>query len=299
MDLRQLEYFRMVSELNNITKAAEKLGVTQPSITVAIKKLEDELGIILFNRNQKKNSLTSEGKVFLKRVENILNEIDDAKKEMSDLQGLDKGLISLGIPMMVGSYLFPNIFSCFKKEFPNIDFSIVEDGSREIVNLLEHGNLDLGIVLLNDIPESLDTITIQENELVACLPLHHPLANKSKITIEDLKNEKLILFGENTFHRKVIVDLFKEKNYEPNIIISSSQIRTIHSLILNEMGITFLLDFIAKKLPDIVIIPLEHSINIKIALAWNKTKYTSLASKAFINYIKEDPCIKKEFTEGI
>lgn len=225
MDLRQLEYFQMVNKLNSITKAAEQLGVTQPSITVAMQKLEEELGVTLINRNQKKVFLTNEGKVFLKRVEKVLNELDDAKKEMIDFQGLDKGVITLGIPMMTGSYIFPDIFSNFKKRFPNIDFVIVEDGSIEIIQSLENGDIDLGLILLDgnlDTPNTLNAITIQENSLVVCLPLNHPLAHRDKISVEDLKNEKLILFRENTLHRKKILDLFKEKDYEPNIILSSS-----------------------------------------------------------------------------
>lgn len=288
MDLRQMEYFQMVSKLNNITKAAESLGVTQPSITVALKKLEDELGVTLINRNQRKITLTSEGEVFLKRVEKIFNEVDDAKKEMKDFQELDKGIINLGIPMMTGSYLFPDIFSGFKHFYPHIDFSIVEDGSIELSDLLEEGSLDLAIILLNDIPDTLETIIIQENELVACLPFNHPLADREKVSIDDLKNEKLILFRENTLHRKKILDLFREKNYEPNIILSSSQIETIHSLVINEMGATFLLDFVAKTFSDMVAVPLEHSFNVKIVLAWKKSKYISLASQAFINFIKEN-----------
>ena len=111
MELRQLEYFQMASRLKNITRAAERLRVSQPNITVAIKKLEAELGIQLFDRSQKQLSLTPEGTVFLGRVEVALRNIQDAVLEVNDYKQLQKGTIKIGIPPMMGAYLFPKIFS--------------------------------------------------------------------------------------------------------------------------------------------------------------------------------------------
>ena len=101
MELRQLEYFQMASRLKNITRAAERLRVSQPNITVAIKKLEGELGIQLFDRSQKQLSLTPEGAVFLGRVEVALRNIQDAVLEVNDYKQLQKGTIKIGIPPMI------------------------------------------------------------------------------------------------------------------------------------------------------------------------------------------------------
>ena len=107
MELRQLEYFQMASRLRNITRAAERLRVSQPNITVAIKKLEAELGIQLFDRSQKQLALTPEGAVFLNRVELALRNIQDAVLEVNDYKQLQKGTIKIGVPPMMGAYLFP------------------------------------------------------------------------------------------------------------------------------------------------------------------------------------------------
>ena len=98
MELRQLEYFQMASRLRNITRAAERLRVSQPNITVAIKKLEAELGIQLFDRSQKQLALTPEGAVFLNRIELALRNIQDAVLEVNDYKQLQKGTIKIGIP---------------------------------------------------------------------------------------------------------------------------------------------------------------------------------------------------------
>ena len=103
MELRQLEYFQTASRLRNITRAARLLKVSQPNITVAIKKLEAELGILLFDRSQKQLTLTPEGAVFLKRIEVALRTIDDAILEVNDYKQLQKGTIKIGIPPMMGA----------------------------------------------------------------------------------------------------------------------------------------------------------------------------------------------------
>ncbi len=128
MELRQLEYFQMVSHLNSVTRAAEQLHVAQPSITVAIQKLEDELDVSLFNHCKKRLTLTNQGYIFLKRVDNILSNIQDALQELDDYKRIEKKIIKLGVPPMIGSFLFPQIFSNFQKQYPSLKLSTSQLG---------------------------------------------------------------------------------------------------------------------------------------------------------------------------
>lgn len=288
MDLRQLEYFQMVSRLNNITRAAERLHVAQPSITVAIKKLEEELGVQLFDRSQKKIVLTAEGQVFLHRVESILGSLEEAVIEMQDYQGLAKGIIKLGVPPMIGSFIFPEIFAGFRKKYPNIDFIITEDGSLAVRELLEQGVLDLGIIIMKEESRYLDTVLIQENQIVACLPLGHHLAGARSISFADLRYEKFIMLKEDTYHRRVVLEACEKAGYFPEIILSSSQTETIRALVANGLGISFLLESIAQRKKDLVWIPLADPLKIHISLAWKKDKYLSKASQAFIDFAKKE-----------
>ena len=151
MELRQLEYFQMASHLHNITRAAERLRVSQPNITVAIKKLEAELGIQLFDRSQKQLLLTPEGKIFLTRIELALRNIQDAVLEVNDDKQLQKGTIKIGIPPMMGAYLFPKIFSSFQKHYPHLDIFLQEEGSVSIREQLERDELDFGIIITSSV----------------------------------------------------------------------------------------------------------------------------------------------------
>ena len=137
MELRQLEYFQMVARYRNITRAATHLNVSQPNITVSIKKLENELGVTLFDRGQKHLTLTPEGELFLNRTASAMKQIKDAINEIDDYRELKKGSISIGIPSMIGSFLFDKIFSDFKKLYPYIDVYIYEECSMAIRGMLE------------------------------------------------------------------------------------------------------------------------------------------------------------------
>ena len=285
MELRQLEYFQMASRLNNMTRAAERLHVSQPNITVAIQKLENELGVQLFDRAQKQLTLTPEGLLFRQHVEVVLRELLDAAIEIDDYKQLQKGTLQLGIPPMIGSYLFPQIFHGFQRIHPKLELSIVEEGSLAIHEKLDRGELDLGIVILANAPSSLNLLPISRNQILVCLPPGHPLARCASIDIKDLQEQPLIMLKEDSYHRRIILSEFDKYQFLPRIILSSNQINTIKTLVSTGMGLSFLLDVIVEKEPTIVGRPLSNPLYVDIGLAWKRERYLSLASRAFIDFI--------------
>ena len=286
MELRQLEYFQMASRLKNITRAAERLNVSQPNITVAIKKLEAELGIQLFDRSQKQLSLTPEGTIFLNRIELALRNIQDAVLEVNDYKQLQKGTIKIGIPSMIGAYLFPRIFSSFQHLYPHLDICLYEEGSMTIREQLERDELDFGIVILSDASSSLQLLPMARNQIVACVPEEHPLARKNSININDISEADLIMLKEGSFLRYMVLNKLKMANISPNIVLESNQIETIKGLVSTNVGISFLLDFIVKGTPGIKILPFEDPIYVDLGLAWKKERYISKAAQSFIDFCK-------------
>lgn len=285
MDLRQMEYFQMVCRLNNLTRAAERLHVAQPAISVAMQKLEEELGVQLFSRSQKQFTLTTEGQIFLARVEDILSRTQDAILEMHEYRELRKGTIKLGVPPMIGSYLFPHIFAGFKQVYPSLDLSVIEEGSLAIRGMLERDELDLGIVITCHMSPLLQSELITSGEILVCLSPFHPLAGVEKVDFAQLRQEPFILLKEDTYHRQVILQQCKRHNFEPNIILASSQIDTIRGLVARGVGISFLFDVVARKDPQIQCVPLSEPLCIEIGLAWKKDRYFSKASQAFLDYM--------------
>ncbi len=286
MELRQLEYFQMASRLKNITRAAERLRVSQPNITVAIKKLETELGIQLFDRSQKQLALTPEGAVFLNRIELALRNIQDAVLEVNDYKQLQKGTIKIGIPSMIGAYLFPKIFSSFQRQYPHLDIYLYEEGSMAIREQLERDELDFGIVIISNASQSLQLLPMSTSQIAACVPENHPLAAKDSISIQDLTDADLIMLKEGSFLRHLVLDKLKAANITPNIVLESNQIETIKGLVSSGVGLAFLLDFIVDGTPGIKALPLDEPIFVDVGLAWKKDRYISKAAQSFMDFCK-------------
>jgi len=285
MELRQLEYFQAVSRLKNITRAAEKMYVTQPTITLAIQRLEEELGVVLFDRSQRNFMLTAEGHVFLKHIDSILQGLKDAIIEMQDHASLQKGSIKLGLPPMVGTFFLPTLFIDFQKQYPAVEITTVEAGSMSIRELLKNGEIDIGIVVITEPEPQLNTLPIAKGEIHACLSTEHPLSKETVLSFDQLRNESFVLIPDGTYVRRTIAAEFKRNNIIPRIILSSGQVETLLRLVKKGVAISFLIDFIARQYPDIAVIPLSNPLPIEIGLAWKKDKSLSYASRAFVDFM--------------
>lgn len=286
MDLRQLEYFQMVSRLNNMTRAAERLHVAQPAISVAIQKLEEELGVQLFDRSQKQFALTTEGRVFLERTEEILVKVQDAVLEMSDYRELRRGSLRLGVPPMIGSCLFPHFFAGFRQLYPQLELHVTEEGSLSLRSLLEAEALDLGIVITSKVSDRLAVQPITTGEILVCVSPQHRLAGLDTVEFSQLSEEPFILLKEDTYHRQIILQECKKHQFNPHIVLSSSQVDTIRGLVAKGVGISFLLEGIAKKDSSIHCLHLHERLTIEIGLVWKKDRCLSRAAQTFKEFMQ-------------
>lgn len=285
MELRQLEYFHAVSRLNSITKAAGQFRIAQPSVTVAIKKLEEELGVQLFNRSQRQITLTSEGRIFQQRIGDILNRLYDSVKEMQDYRSLHKGSIKIGITPIIGAILFPHIFAQFCRAYPQFELAFVEGGSLFVRGQLEQGEIDIGILIVSNASSRLDTVPVTTGQVLVCLPHQHPLSKLPEIPFNELRDQSFILFKEDTYSRQMILEECAKYDFTPRIIFSSRQIETILSLVEQGVGISFLPAAIVKKHAYVTSRPLSSPLFIQAGLAWNRERYLSKAAKAFIDFV--------------
>lgn len=286
MTLVQLQYFRAVCKHNNITKAAAELHITQPSISNAIKDLEEEFGIKLFYRLSKGLSLTEEGRVFLDKAEEILNAAGSLERQMRDL-GNKKKEITIGVPPMIGTILFPYMFSRFHQLYPDIRLSIVEYGSVHTRRLVANGTLDAAIAAFDrNKDESFEYVKIMDTETLFCASNNHPLAGKSAVSIELIKEEPLVLFKEDSYQASVTKRLFRSVGAEPNVILYSSQLHTIKELVANNVASSVLFHGVIGYNEGIVGIPFSTPLVTEIQLIWNKDKhlYSNLAK--FIDFTR-------------
>ncbi len=287
MELRQLQYFQSVGRLLSITKTADKFNIAQPSVTIAIQSLEKELGVQLLDRSRRQIAFTAEGNVFLQKVDEVLSLLADSVRQMTDCSALNHGYIRLGITPTTSSVIFPRIFTEFHTHYPHIHLTSVEEGSFAAVNLLEQGELDIGIIIISDLASGLDILPLATEQVVLCLPTDHPLVNHKNITFKALKDYPFLLFKEDTYLRQIILQECKKNQITPNIAFSSSQIETVIGLVQEGAGITFLLEATVRKYADMVCRPLANPLTVQMGLAWNKDKYLSKAVRAFIDFVAE------------
>lgn len=284
MTLKQLEYFLAVCKYENITRAAENLHVSQPSITTSIKNLEDFLGVSLIDRSSKKIAITEEGKLLEGRAKEILKLVDDTAEEVMDFGDRKKSIIRIGVPPMIGSFLFPGIFIEFSRKHPEIELKAVENGSLETKRLLEEDEIDAAFIILESYEET-EVKPIVQTQVQFCVNMENKLARNDVISMDEIGREPVIMLKEGFYHNKVVRERYSQSKVEPNIIYYSNQLDTIKSFVKSNIGSAFLIREIVHHEKDIKAIPLKNPIEINIGLVWKRDRYVSEATRKFIDFL--------------
>ncbi|ROV59476.1 LysR family transcriptional regulator [Vibrio ponticus] len=287
MDSKHLKHFVTVAEFGHFTQAAKALHIAQPALSISIKKFEQQLGMTLFRRNERKVELTDEGKVLLKHAKRVLQQIDDAKLAMDELKGLEKGEVRLGAPSMMGSYFFPQILMAFKSRYPDLKLTLVDAGTGSIRKMLLNGELDIGVINLDkQVPDDLETDILLHSEMVAVVGKDHPFASKQSVRFDEFFEQDLVMFKEGYFHRDYIEAKAKENALELECAFETNLLPLILSIVRREFAITALLDLVTHHEADIVGVPFEQPVKLDLALAWRKGGYLSIADRTFIEFVK-------------
>lgn len=287
MELRQLECFCAVSSLENFTKAAQFLHISQPSVTKTVQSLESELNLELFDRKQKHVCLTDAGQVFLIHAKKILQDVQMAQVSLERFRVPKGGVIKLGVPPMVESYLFPNFFVKFMATNPKIFLELQEFGDSNIIReKLDGGELDFGIIFLNPEEHSEKFLILLEDEFYLCLPTTHRLANEKKISFDELHEEKFILQPNGTFQNFVTIERAAVAGFSPKILLTTSQFKTIKELVANGVAVSLLPKFAIKKSTEFKTVPINPPIRFAVALAGNKFKELSPLCLHFFGFVE-------------
>ena len=196
IELHQLRYFVAVAEERHFTKAARGLRVAQPSVSRAIRVLEEELGTPLFHRMTGNVALTPAGETLLPWARRVLADVDGATGEVRELADLRRGRLAVGATPSLTITLLPPALAKFHMAFPGIELVLHEAGSRDLVAELEQGALDVALVIMPVRHENLETAPLLREELVIAVPHDHPLASRKTVPIADLKGVPLVMFRD-------------------------------------------------------------------------------------------------------
>lgn len=286
MKLLQMKYFQTVCRYGSITKAAEELFVSQPTISFCIKELEDEFGVKLFHRRHNRLQLTVEGGYFLDKVNYILQSVDALSSQMKNM-GNNRNHVKIAVPAMISTFLFPQIFNAYNEVYPELQLEMLETGSLQARKLVDANSVDLGITILDSaVEDSYNVVPLVKTELVFCVSKTHPLANCQKISFKQLADQQIILFKADSYQNIFIKRAFSEVGVQPNILLYSSQLYTIKEFLSYGNVGAFLYRQVAEMDDDLVCIPLEQAIFQDIVLIWTKSGSLYSDAENFIQFAK-------------
>lgn len=303
MTQKELLYVKTITEEKSIAKAAKKLYLAQPSLSQSIQRLEETLGVSLFNRTRNGVTLTYAGERYYQMASQILKIYQDFETEISDFNELQTGRIHIGIPNHLGSIILPRILPDFHKTFPNIDIYVTEGNSTQLEHLLLTGKLDLSIMhapATTPHPQLIHTILSRDVFLLVCRQ-SHPLHKNARrlpnypypvIEINELKNESFLMVSKEQRIRQVTDSVLKKAGItQPKIVLTLKNYDTIQKLAIAGMGITLIpaeyTNLAASKHPgNYLCIESKYDVHWDMCVTTAKGTYLSKASQCFIQQIQ-------------
>lgn len=240
MEMHQLEYVLAVAKYHNFARAAEEVKTSQSSLSQQISKLEDELGVSLFVRKTRSVELSPAGIEFVVHAERIMAEINDARRCIHGYVSFEEGDLKVGMIPVVGHYRIPNLISAFKKNFPHIKISLRERQCRELLDMLHNSDIDAAFTRQPCSDTNTHCIPLVTDHMVILTSNRHPLANKRSVSLKELQYEDFILPPPTSGYNHDFQEACRKANLEPNIILTSSSVKTIISLVREGIGIAAL-----------------------------------------------------------
>lgn len=287
MELLQLQYFQTTAKLEQITKAAEVLNITQPSLSKTIARLEEHVGVPLFDRQGRNIRLNAYGKVFLKRVDRILQELEEAQREIREMTGLDRGSITLAVSL---TNLLPEMLGAFLELYPNVHFHQVVEPISVMKQMVDNGDIDMCITFAQIEGPDIEWRTLRTEQIHLIVPDHHPLAGRECVSLNELKDESFIGLNSGYWFRELTDSLcMKAGGFIPNTTIEVDEVDAALLLLKKGQGIAFAPDLAWRSRMELMqknkltITDLGGSLTLR--LVWSKRHYLSLAAQKFREFV--------------
>jgi len=289
MDIKQLRMFVEVVRNDGFSAAAEAVFATQPTVSKAIRQLEDELGEVLLERSRHGVRLTPAGEIVHRRALALLGERQDMLRELEELRDLQRGELRLGLASLGSDILFAPVFAHFRQLHPQIELHVLERGSEALEESLRAGEIELAASLL-PVADDLQWQAVRTEPLVALLPRDHPLANAASLQLQDLADVPFVLFEKGFLLNRHIIRACQARGFSPREVTRSGQPDFIVALVAAGLGVALLPRMIAaaRPRPDVVVIPLhEPELDWKMVIAWRRGGYLSVAAQAWLQLVAE------------
>jgi DNA-binding transcriptional LysR family regulator len=282
MELRQLRYAEAVAAHRHFTRAAAAIGVAQPALSHQIKRLEQELGIELFERSRGGVRLTAAGETFLPRIRRALTELDAGRDEVAAFTGLEAGRVRLGAMQAVGPLDLPRAIARFHEAHPAVEVTLIEESTVRMQQLVVDGQLDLAIVALEvGYPNSLEARPIVREAVLLALRCDHPLARRATVEFGRLRGEPFVFFRTGTGMRTTTERLARDAGFIPQMAFETGNLDRLLDLVGEGLGVSLIpASTAARAHPSIRAIPFSPSLSRTVGVVWRADHSPSPATRA-------------------
>jgi len=239
MDLTALRIFLTVAEERSFSRAAAKVHRTQPAVSQAVKRLEDELGEQLFDRSSKSGTLTDAGRVLQNYGQRLVRLAEEAESAMRELRDLRRGRVLIGANEAAIHTLLP-LMARFRQKIPDIAVDVRRVPARQIAVEVQQGSLDFGALTFRPGEEGLLEVVVGSDELVLLMPPSHPLAKRKQATMEEVAGEPVVAHNDPSPARERVLRLFEEHQIALNMVISLPSLDGIKRAVELKLGVALL-----------------------------------------------------------
>lgn len=295
MNTKQLEYILKIAEERNITRAAEKLFISQPALNKHLLLLEKELGIKIFYRTRSDWYPTDAGKLYLANAEKMIEIKKETYRKIGDMVSGRIGELSVGFTPGRGSAMFSYVYPQFYKQYPDIIVTPHELSVRRQQTLIARGQLDLGFLTLCDHHRTNDEyLPLKKEEIFLAMPKKHPLSRFedpdtfSTLDITSVQHEPFVLMYKESTIRLLVDDIFERAGFEPQVLFETSSTNTILTMIRSSLCCGLIPYYYVKDRPEgIACFSLPSHPSWDIVVSYQKGSYLTKAAKYFIKLARE------------
>ncbi|SFD75546.1 DNA-binding transcriptional regulator, LysR family [Paenibacillus catalpae] len=286
MELRQLHYFIVTCEELHFTRASEKLGITQPSLSHQIKALEDDLGVPLFDRIGKKIAITEAGMILYKQSKLAIGNLTSAKEQIQELQQIERGTLSIGALPGELNQLVSSLLLDFHRVYPKVRIKIF--GVEDIVNRVLQNELDLAITILPVEDERISAIPLYREKFYFVATPEHPYADRPAINFEEILNVPIVMFPETHRCRQLVDMTCSRAGFALQPLIETTTIESLFGLVRSGAGGTVLSKTLFEMYnnDDLLPIPIQNpTLCREVGIVYHRDKYMGKAARGFIDLI--------------
>ena len=245
--LRQLQYFVAVAEQGSVTRAAQNLSISQSSVTEALKELESDLGVNLFDRHPRGLSITHNGHQFLRHATKILSTVSDARTSFSGQKSAAAGTLNIGVTSLVAGYVLSDLLARYRRACPGVEVSAIEDNGGYLEHLLVGGELDVAVMVISNLRDrmALQAEILETSPYRLWLPMGHPLVSADIISVADISREPLIMLTIDEIEENT-GKLLSALGARPHVAFRTRSVEAVRSLVATGAGVALLPDLVYR-----------------------------------------------------